>query len=235
LIANNWRLKTLHKIILMSAAYRAASTAESQALATDPMNDALWRYDMRRLSAEELRDSIHVASGAFNPKMLGPGIYPTIPQAVLATQSRPGAGWGNTPPAEQARRSVYIHVKRSLLTPLLADFDLADTDTPCPVRFVTTQPTQSLGMMNGEFIQGQARVFADRVRREAGGPDVADMQACVKRAIEIALVRPATAEEVTHGLDLINRLEMTEGISPGRSLELFCLFVLNLNEFAYLD
>ena len=235
LIANNWRLKTLHKIILMSAAYRAVSAAESQALAADPLNDTLWRYDMRRLSAEELRDTIHVASGAFNPKMFGPGIYPTIPQAVLATQSRPGAGWGNTPPAEQARRSVYIHVKRSLLTPLLADFDLADTDTPCPVRFVTTQPTQSLGMMNGEFIQRQARVFADRVRREAGGPDVADVQACVRRAIEIALVRPATAEEVAQGLALIDKLETTEGISPGRALELFCLLLFNLNEFAYLD
>ncbi|NDH94494.1 MAG: DUF1549 domain-containing protein, partial [Planctomycetia bacterium] len=162
LIANNWRLKALHKVILMSAAYRARSTAEPEALAADPLNDALWRYDMRRLSAEELRDTIHVASGDFNPKMFGPGIYPTIPQAVLATQSRPGAGWGNTPPAEQARRSVYIHVKRSLLTPLLTDFDLADTDTPCPVRFVTTQPTQALGMMNGEFVQQQARVFAER-------------------------------------------------------------------------
>ena len=235
LIANNWRLKALHKVILMSAAYRASSMAEPEALAADPLNDALWRYDMRRLSAEELRDTIHVASGDFNPKMFGPGIYPTIPQAVLATQSRPGAGWGNTPPAEQARRSVYIHVKRSLLTPLLTDFDLADTDTPCPVRFVTTQPTQALGMMNGEFVQQQARVFAERVTREAGGPDAADVRACVRRAIEIALVRPATAEEVTQGLALIDKLETTEGISPGRALELYCLLLLNLNEFAYLD
>ena len=235
LVAGGWRLKALHKTILLSAAYRAASTAQPEALAADPLNDALWRFDMRRLSAEELRDTIHVVSGAFNTKMFGPGIYPTIPQAVLATQSRPGAGWGSTPPAEQARRSVYIHVKRSLLTPLLADFDLADTDTPCPVRFVTTQPTQALGMMNGEFIQRQARVFADRVRREAGGPDAADVRACVERAIAIALVRQPTADEIARGLALIDQLETTEGISPGRALELYCLLLLNLNEFAYLD
>ena len=235
LVAGGWRLKALHKTILLSAAYRAASAAQPEALAADPLNDALWRFDMRRLSAEELRDTIHVVSGAFNTKMFGPGIYPTIPQAVLATQSRPGAGWGNTPPAEQARRSVYIHVKRSLLTPLLADFDLADTDTPCPVRFVTTQPTQALGMMNGEFIQRQARVFADRVRREAGGPDAADVRACVERAIAIALVRQPTADEIARGLALIDQLETTEGISPGRALELYCLLLLNLNEFAYLD
>lgn len=235
LVAGGWRLKSLHRTILVSAAYRASSAAQPEAIAADPLNDAFWRFDMRRLSAEELRDSIHVASGAFNPKMFGPGIYPTIPKAVLATQSQPGKGWGTTPPAEQARRSIYIHVKRSLLTPLLADFDLADTDTSCPVRFVTTQPTQALGMMNGDFIQQQARVFAERVRREAGGPDAADTRACVERAIERALVRQATADEVSQGLALIDTLENTEGISPGRALELYCLMLLNLNEFAYLD
>ena len=235
LIAGGWRLKALHKTILLSAAYRASSRGEPGALAADPLNDALWRFDMRRLSAEELRDSIHLASGAFNTTMFGPGIYPTIPKAVLATQSRPGAGWGNTPPAEQARRSIYIHVKRSLLTPLLADFDLADTDTSCPVRFVTTQPTQALGMMNGDFVQQQARVFAERVRREAGGPAAANVRACVERAIEIAVVREATADEISRGLALIDQLEETEGISPGQALELYCLLLLNLNEFAYLD
>ncbi len=235
LVASGWRLKALHKTILLSAAYRAASAAEPESLAADPLNDTLWRFDSRRLSAEELRDTIHVVSGAFSPRMFGPGIYPSIPQTVLATQSRPGAGWGNSPPAEQARRSIYIHVKRSLLTPLLADFDLAETDTPCPVRFVTTQPTQALGMMNGDFIQRQAQGFADRVRREAGGPDAADVRACVQRAIEVALVREPTADEISRGLALIDQLETTEGISPGRALELYCLLLLNLNEFAYLD
>jgi hypothetical protein len=235
LIDHGWRLKALQKTILMSAAYRAASVASPGGLAADPLNDAFWRFDMRRLSAEEIRDAIHVASGRFNPKMFGPGIYPAIPEAVLATQSRPGAGWGSSAPEEQARRSIYIHVKRSLLTPILADFDLADTDTACPVRFVTTQPTQALGMMNSGFLQEQARVFADRVRREAGGPDAADVAACIERAIEIALVRKATAAEKSQGLALVERLESAEGVSPGRALELYCLFLLNLNEFAYLD
>jgi len=235
LVAGGWRLKALHKTILLSQAYRAASAAEPRALAADPLNDAFWRFDMRRLSAEELRDSIHVASGAFNPQMFGPGVYPAIPKEVLAGQSRPGAGWGSSPPEEQARRSVYAKVKRSLLVPLLADFDAADTDTSCPVRFTTTQPTQALGMMNGAFLQEQARVFAARVRGEAGGPDAADVPAQVRRALEIALVRPATDAEVVRGVALVDRLDDADGVSPGRALELFCLMVLNTNEFAYLD
>jgi mono/diheme cytochrome c family protein len=235
LVSTGWRLKALHKSILMSQAWRAASSAEPRALAADPLNDTFWRFDPRRLSAEELRDSIHVASGAFNPKMFGPGVFPAIPKEVLAGQSRPGAGWGTSPPEEQARRSVYAKVKRSLIVPLLADFDVADTDSSCPVRFTTTQPTQALGMMNGEFLQGQARVFAERVRREAGGPDAADIPAQVRRALEIALVRPATAAEVDRGVALVARLDDVDGVSPGRALELFCLMLLNTNEFAYLD
>ena len=235
LIAGNWRLKSLHKLILMSQAYRAAATYKTEAFARDPLNDSFWRFDMRRLSAEELRDSIHVASGAFSPKMFGPGVYPTIPKEVMAGQSRPGAGWGDSSSEEQARRSVYAFVKRSLITPILADFDLADTDTSCPVRFTTTQPTQALGMMNGEFLHRQARVFAERVRREAGGTDAADVPAQVRRALEIALVRPATDAEVERGVALVDRLDDADGVSPSRAMELFCLMVLNLNEFAYLD
>jgi len=235
LVGNGWRLKPLHKTILMSRAYRASSRAVPESLAKDPLNDGFWRFDMRRLAAEELRDSIHVASGAFNAKMFGPSMYPDMLKEVLATQSKPGDGWGRSSPEEQARRSIYIHVKRSLLTPLLADFDLADPDTSCPVRFVTTQPTQALGMMNGEFLHTQARFFADRVRKEAGGTNADQTASMVRRAIETALVRPATDHEVARGVDLIEDLEKKDGVGPGRALELFCLMVLNLNEFAYLD
>jgi mono/diheme cytochrome c family protein len=240
-VAGGWKLKPLHKLILMSETYRAASAGDEAAAARDPLNDAFWRFDPRRLSAEELRDSIHVASGAFNPKMFGPGVFPDIPAEVKAGQSKPGDGWGTSPPEEQARRSVYIHVKRSLLTPLLADLDLADTDTPCPVRFTTTQPTQALGMMNGSFLQAQAKAFAVRARREAlatpeqPGPADADTAKIVRRALEIALVRAATDAEVARGVALVDRLEDVDGVSPSRALELYCLMVLNTNEFAYLD
>ena len=242
LVANGWRLKSLHKLILMSEAYRGAATCNAEAFAKDPLNDAFWRFDMRRLAAEEIRDSIHVASGAFNPKMFGPGIYPEIPKEVMAGQSKPGDGWGTSPPEEQARRSIYAHVKRSLLTPIVADFDVADTDTSCPVRFVTTQPTQALGMMNGDFLQMQARVFAERVRREALAantqPGVTaddDTAAIVRRALEIALTRPVRDDEVARGVAFVDALEDQDGVGPSRAAELYCLMVLNLNEFIYLD
>jgi len=239
LVDGGWRLKRLHKTILMSEAYQAASAGTTEGLAKDPLNDTFWRFDMRRLAAEELRDSIHVTSGEFNPRMFGPGVFPEIPKAVMAGQSVPGKGWGSSPPEQQARRSIYAHLKRSLVTPILADFDGADTDTTCPVRFVTTQPTQALGMMNGDFLQRQAKVFASRVRREVApqqqAPTTDGTAALVRRALEIALVRPATDDEVADGVALIGRLEDIDGVPPSRAFELYCLMVLNLNEFCYLD
>ncbi len=242
LVASGWRLKPLHRRILMSEAYRAAASGNGEASAKDPLNDAFWRFDMRRLTAEEIRDSIHAASGVLNPKMFGPGVYPAIPEAVLAGQSRPGNGWGTSPPEEQARRTIYAHVKRSLITPIVADFDVADTDTSCPVRFVTTQPTQALGMMNGDFLHNQARVFAERARREAlaantqpGTSADDDVAAIVRRALEIALVRPIHDDEVMRGVALVDVLESQDGIGPSRAIEIYCLMVLNLNEFIYLD
>ena len=119
---------------------------------------------MRRLAAEEIRDSVLAVNGSLNLTMEGPSIYPLIPEEVLAGQSVPGQNWGDSSPTDLTRRSIYIHTKRSLIVPLIAAFDGADPDATCPVRFSTTQPTQALHTLNGEFMNRQARVLAGFVR-----------------------------------------------------------------------
>ena len=120
---------------------------------------------MRRLEAEELRDSLLAVNGRLNRnKMFGPSIYTVIPAEVLAGQSRPGSGWGKSSPEDRYRRSIYIHVKRSLIVPMMERFDAADVDSSCPVRFSTTQPTQALGMLNGDFLNDQAAAFAKYIK-----------------------------------------------------------------------
>src|SRR4029077_20889962 len=133
-----------------------------------------------------------------NLKMYGPGVYTEIASEVLAGQSRPGYGWGQSSPDEQARRSVYVHVKRSLLVPILESFDVAETDRPSPVRFATTQPTQALAMLNGRFLNQQAEVLADRLRHEAGGNVIARVTGALRRATP----RPPLDAEVRRGVDL---------------------------------
>ena len=231
LVAEGWRLKPLHRLIVTSSAYRMSSAADPQSLAQDPENDSLWRFDMRRLSAEEVRDSILAVSGQLNLRMFGPGVYPTMSQEVLQSQSMPGSGWRNSPPEEQSRRTIYVHVKRSLVLPLLAEFDICDTDSSCAVRFSTTQPTQALAMLNGDFARQQAAALAERLRREFPG----DVESQVRRAVRLATAGPADSRQVERGLRLIDSLQSQHGLSADRALECYCLVVLNLNEFVFLD
>jgi hypothetical protein len=230
-VRRGWSMKALHRLILTSNAYRMSSRGNDKALSADPVNDLFWRFDMRRLTAEEARDSILALSGTLRLKMYGPGVYTAIPSEVMAGQSMPGSGWGTSPFEEQCRRSVYVHVKRSLLTPILESFDAAETDRSTPVRFVTTQPTQALALLNGDFINKQAGLFADRLRREAG-PDI-DKQ--VRLALTLATTRPPSDAEVRRGVELIAALKAKDGVGEEAALKYFCLVVLNLNEFVYLD
>ncbi len=160
-----------------------------------------------------------------------PAYIPEISAEVLAGQSKPGDGWGKSSAEEQARRSVYIHVKRSLITPLLSSFDFPETDASCEARFVTTQPTQALAMLNGKFAHDRASELAARLRREAGE----QVEGQVRLALRLALNRPPDEENVQRGLKLIESLKTDHKLNADRALELYSLMVFNLNEFVYLD
>ncbi len=230
-MAGDWKMKRLHKLIMLSSAYRQSCDYNAQAYAKDPQNDLFWRFDMRRLTAEEMRDSVLAVTGTLNPKMAGPPIYPKISAEVLAGQSVPGRNWGNSSAEEAARRSIYIHIKRSLGVPILERLDLADTDNHCPVRFVTTQPNQALTLLNGDFMQEQATLLAARLKKEAGEVPAAQ----VAFGLRLTTGRVPTQKEIDLGLSLMDSLKKEHGVKPDAALKYFSLVALNLNEFAYLD
>ena len=230
-VARGWRIKEMHKLIMLSNAYQMAAQANPEALAKDPQNRLFWRFDMRRLTAEEVRDSILEANGTLNRKMFGPPIYPPLPAEVLATASNPSAAWGKSSPEDAARRSVYIKVKRSLRVPLLANFDAPDTDSSCAVRFTTTVPTQALGLLNSAFSNEQAARFAARLQKEAPG-GLADQ---VKHAIRLTTNRLPEADEVARDVKFIEELRGKEKLTPEKALAHYCLLLINSNEFVYLD
>jgi hypothetical protein len=191
----------------------------------------LWRFDMRRLSAEEIHDATLVTTGKFNPKMYGRSFFPKLSPDVLATQSRPGEGWGKSSSREAARRSVYMYVKRSLLPPLLTAFDFPDVDTSCEARFMTTQPGQALILLNGDFANSQAARLAERVVAEAGE----EPSAQIAHSVLLALNRASDEDEIARGLELVARLQREHGLTPRDALRQWCLTLLNLNAFVYLD
>lgn len=231
-VEKGWSMKAMHRLMMASATYQMSSRGREDALAKDATNDHFWRYDMRRLSAEEVRDSILWANGTLNAdRMFGPSIYTKIPDEVKAGQSQPGSGWGNSSPEDMARRSIYIHVKRSLLDPILESFDMADTDQTCPVRFVTTQPTQALGLLNSQFILEQSELFSKMVAEKH--PESTEAQ--VRMALQRVCQREPSGEEVARGLQLIDKLQRDDGLNADQARKYFCLVSLNLNEFLYLD
>jgi hypothetical protein len=231
LIAQGWRLKPIHKLLLMSSVYQMSSVAAVANAEQDPENDLFTRFELRRLEAEEIRDSILAVSGNLNLKMGGRSIYPTIVKEVLAGQSRPGQGWGSSAAEEQARRSIYIHIKRSLIVPELAVFDAADTDSSCPVRFATIQPTQSLTMLNSQFLNEQAAIFAQDIIRIAGNKTDEQVRIALSRVTQ----RTPSDNEVQRGIDFIRRMQDDERMEHDLALQKFCLMAMNLNEFLYID
>ena len=231
-VNHGWSMKAMHRLIMTSSAYRMASTGgDPKALAVDPRNDLMSHFDLRRLTAEELRDSILAVNGTLNLNVYGPSVYPPIPKAVLAGQSVPGKGWETSGPEDSARRSVYVHVKRSLRLPILESFDAAEPDASCPVRFVTVQPTQALGTLNSEFLNAEAAKLAQRLTREAG----ADVRAQIKLAWRLVTGRDAAETEVQRGAGMIDAMVKQDGATPDVALKYFCLLAMNLNEFVYLD
>ncbi len=183
------------------------------------------------MSAEQARDSVLAVTGQLNEQQFGESFFQTLSREVLASQSQPGNGWGQSSPADQARRSIYIRVKRSLPVPMLAVFDFPETDISCEARFLTTQPGQALGMLNSDWMQQQSAAFYQRVEREAG-PDIAAQAA---RALQLTSGHAPSAEDVQELVALAERLKTKHNFSEARARQAMCLAALNTNEFLYVN
>lgn len=224
-------LKAMHRLMMTSATYRMSSVAGETELAKDAPNDLLTRFRMRRLGAEELRDSMLVANGTLNAAIGGAPVLPPLPDEVLQTSSRPGEVWPLTDKESWTRRSIYIKLKRSLQHPLLTAFDLADLDGACPVRFATVVPTQALSMINGDLTNEEAAQLARRVERDCPG----DRRAQIARARALTSGRAPSVVEIDEAIAFLDEIQQKEGLSPEQAMNSLCLVCFNMNEFLYID
>jgi len=176
--------------------------------------------------------------------MGGPSVYPRIHRAVLEGQSRPGEGWGTSSPAQMFRRSAFVYVKRSLLVPELELLDLPDTTSSCEQRVVSTIPTQALTLINGEFFNSQAAFLADRLARRVPSSTAGEQTDVnpLREAHRLVLGRMPETEELEAGQrflirqrELLHAEGVTNNLVNQRAWSAWCLVLLNLNEFTYLD
>ncbi|MDB5353322.1 MAG: hypothetical protein JWN86_4569 [Planctomycetota bacterium] len=239
-VSRGWSLKAMHRLILSSAAYKRSSRWDDHAADVDPNNARLWRFAPQRLEAEPIRDAILAVSGALNPEMGGPSVRPVIDKAVLAGQSRPGNGWAVSSPKQASRRSLYVMVKRTLGLPELELLDAAENNEPCPRRAVTTTAPQALTLLNSAFLHEQAAIFADRLKRDSGDKE----EAQIVRAFSLAFARTPSAAEQADSLDFLReqagRVKLRpkpedRGDPKTEALKALCLVILNTSEFISVD
>ena len=172
-----WRMKSLHRLIVTSAAYRMASTARDESnLARDPENRYLWHANARRMEAEVVRDSTLYVAGALDETMGGPELDQNTGQEV-------------------ARRSLYFRGSKEKKMTFLDTFDRANV-TDCYRRSETIVPQQALAMVNSPLSLAQARrlagTLADQLQTQ---PTPESETAFIAAAFERVLCRPPSDEE----------------------------------------
>jgi hypothetical protein len=226
LMSRGWRLKHLHRLIMNSATYQMAGTADARTLERDPDNRLLTRYQPYRLQAEVIWDNIRAAAGTLDLTMFGLPIAPPLDEQEQLGNYRK---WPTSTPEEANRRALYILVKRSFRFPMLSAFDLPDNITSCGRRDITTVPNQALTLLNNRTMREQAEAFASRLLKESKG----NLEAVPARAWLRAYGRPISPEERAQALRFVRERSDTGKSDLKRALAELCLAIFNTNEFIY--
>ena len=240
-----WSVKKLHKLIMISTAYRQSSnwpSGDSRALKMDPGNRLLWRMNVRRLEAETLRDAILAASGKLDWNMGGPAVEGPL-MADGLKKLHPHYGGESKPveaePTGMWRRSVYVLARRYFPLGFLETFDAPIMQTNCNRRMNSVSPLQSLTLMNDDFVIENATTFAERVAKLSNGKPV---DATIEAAYQVALSRRPSGEELQIARSHLEReeelyLKSNASAEQARqaALKSFSHLLLLTNEFLYID
>ena len=211
-------LKSLHRLILLSATYRRAASHDAEDAAIDVSNRYLWRGPRTRLDAESIRDAVLVVSGKLDPTMYGPAYRPF----GFKDDHSPHYLYEQHDPDDPAshRRSIYRFLVRSVPEPFMETLDCADPSQAVPRRNETLTALQALSLLNNPFMVRMAEHFAARIEREAKTP--AEQ---IALAVRLAFGREPTAEEQT----VLTAVREKHGMAQ------VCRLLFNLNEFAFVD
>jgi hypothetical protein len=220
--AYQWQLKPMHRLIVTSQTYRQSSDLAANPSQTDPMRvDAAsrlyWRFPPRRLTGEQIRDSMLAISGVLDNRMGGPGfrLYKYLEDNVATYVPLDKHG------PETYRRAVYHQNARAARVDLLSDFDAPDPALAAPCRIATVTPLQSLTLLNHSFTLDMASFFAERVERQVG---MAPLEAVVDRVFLLAYARLPDPQERDKSCTLVRSF----------GLRALCRAIWNSNEFLYL-
>lgn len=250
LIDSGWSAKHIHRLIMQSATYQQSSQSTIAGTKADPGNELLWRMNRRRMEAETIRDSLLSVSGRLNSQVGGPGIRLPLNAEIAALQYK-GTWAPHSDPWQHQRKTVYVFLKRNNRLPMLESFDAPRTTNSCGRRTQSTHAGQALSLLNGELFQQHSWSLARRLLDQ----NTQDLDYLVDHAYRLILARKPTEQErqlaqqfITQQEQLIRRegtrppaVARSEPIRPGveptfaLALADYCLVLLNLDEFLYVD
>ena len=244
-IGSGWSVKHIHRLIMLSSTFRMSSRASGDAWRLDPDNRLWSRFYRRRLSIEELRDSILALAGSLDLTM-GGTLQPELGNSTKgsSTEDPPYLA-----PEASMRRTVYLPLYRNRLPKLLSLFDFVDSTSSTGQRSQTNIAPQGLFVMNSEFFDGRAHDFAKRVldKPSTAGTGPADSAPAdsvrIKRAYLMALTREPTSGELQSGLEYVRnypsgspRKDSPETSDPRlKGWQGLCRILMASNEFHYVD
>jgi hypothetical protein len=208
-VEQGWSFKAMHRMILLSATYRQTALRPPPEIAKmrDPENRWLWRFNTRRLDAEQIRDAMLAVSGDLDATAAGPSAEPT-----------------------SNRRSVYLKMLRNARDPLLDVFDLAEPFGSIPNRNITTTANQALLMMNGAVPLKRAADFAERLTKLG----LSDRSAIVEEAYRLAYARTPRDDERTAAIQFLGG-NAPMPAKADKALVDFCHVLMNSSEFLFVD
>ena len=212
-------LKDLHRLIVLSTAYRQSSRTSPKGNQLDGDNRLLWRMNRRKLEAEALRDSVLQISGKLDLEMYGPGDRLFV---LEKPQHSPHYLYQKYDPttAEKHRRSIYRFIVRSVPDPFMESLDCADPSQITPKRIETLTALQALSLLNDQFMIGMSVFFAEHIKAQSD-----ELTTQISQAFQTALGRSPEPDE----------LKILKTIGEQHGLKNVCRLILNSNEFIFID
>lgn len=251
-IENGWRVKQLHRLIVLSSTYRMQNAeSNSRGSLRDPTVDSRTIHDFadlsafqihrRRLSAEELRDAMLDVSGQLDPVPGNSesGEFLISKAEDISAMIRPNrVGADDDFYTTFRKRTVYLPIVRNMLPDVLALFDAADPNGVTVVRNETTVASQGLFLLNHPFVRQQSKAFAERLLTDA---QLTDDQR-IELAHQLAYCRSATPVETEDTNAFLKAFlqSPTLGDKPAAerrstAWQAFCQSLLCSNEFLYVE
>ena len=230
LIENNWSIKAMHRVILLSSTYQMSGTHNDAAMMVDPENRLHGRFERRRLTAEEIRDAILAVSGQLD-RTMGGGLL-NHKNRVQHVDNKKKVNY------DFKRRSVYLPVVRNALYDVFQLFDFGDAQTVNGQRSETTVAPQALFLMNSQMAFVSAQKMSEKLLAMAD----LDTTERIRHLHRLVFSREPTQSEIELTVQHRNRIAAAiadQPAEPGRQRtrvwETLCQGFLSANEFVFVE